>query len=303
MNINTAFKSDRVCKSLTGFSIGEFRGMLEQFKICLNEAYLKRKPKRERKLGGGKKGNLPTLEHKLFTVLMYLKCYPTYDVFGFILGLDRTRAFRWIQFLFPVLEVALGRELVLPKRQIHSVREFLYFFPEVKDVFPDGTDRRVQKPKNIKKRNKLYSGKRKSTTRKNIIIADEKRRVLVLSKTKSGRRHDKKLADKMELSNLPPGVTAWVDTGFQGIQKYHKNTLIPKKKTRDKPLTERDKENNKIISSFRMAAEHAISGIKRMRSTVDVYRNRLPNFDDKLMFLSTGIWNYHLKYASLYSKG
>jgi hypothetical protein len=31
--------------------------------------------------------------------------------------------------------------------------------PEIKDIFVDGTERRVQKPKNRKRRNKLYSGK------------------------------------------------------------------------------------------------------------------------------------------------
>lgn len=299
MNIKSALKSDRVCKALTGLTIAEFQGLTQSFTKNLLEARHKLLPVRQRKIGGGRKGKIPLIEEKLFTVLIYLKCYPTYDLLGFIIGLDRTRSCRWIQFLFPILEQTLGRELVLPERQIHSLDEFVTLFPEIKDVFIDGTDRRVQKPKNIKKRNRLYSGKRKTVTRKNIIVADENRRILLLSKTKSGRRHDKKLGDKMGLSNLPPDVTAWLDTGFIGVQKYHPNVQMPKKRTRHKPLTEEDRERNGVINSFRIIGENAVAGIKRMRSTYDVYRNRIPNFDDALILLSSGIWNYHLKFVSL----
>ena len=77
-----------------------------------------------------------------------------------------------MQFL-PVLEMALGRHLVLPKRKINSIEEFFQRFPEAKEVFLDGTERRVQKPKNIKKRAKLYSGKKKATTRKTIVVSNE----------------------------------------------------------------------------------------------------------------------------------
>ena len=36
------------------------------------------------------------------------------------------------------------------------------------------------------------------------------------------------------------------------------NTLIPKKATREKPLTYTEKEENKVISSFRVVVEHTI---------------------------------------------
>lgn len=179
------------------------------------------------------------------------------------------------------------------------MEEFIAAFPEIKDVFIDGTDRRVQRPKNPKKQSKLYSGKRKATTRKNIVIANEKKEILYLTPTKSGRRHDKKLLDKSGIENLPKEVCAWVDTGFIGLTKTHANTQIPKKHTKKKPLTNQEKENNRLISSFRTVVEHAICGMKRLKATTDVYRNRKVNFDDTLMLLSAGIWNYHLRFISI----
>ena len=125
----------------------------------------------------------------------------------------------------------------------------------------------MQRPQNAKRRSETLQGKRKSTTRKTIVTSDENRRILALSPTKSGRRHDKKLADKAGIGmTLPPDVTAWVDTGFMGLQATHANIQIPKKRSKHHPLTTQDKENNRTISGIRVLSEHAICGMKRMRS-------------------------------------
>ena len=298
MTIQSAFSSDRLCFALTGLSVAAFHNLLLEFTNNLSEAYRVRHGIGKRAFGGGRIGLLPTPAHKLFAVLVYLKVYPTYDVLGFLLRLDRTRCFRWIQFLLPVLAKTLRRKLVLPKRQIRSVEEFFREFPEAKDVFIDGSERRVQKPVSTKRRKKLYSGKKKATTRKNVVVSDDTKRILILTPTKSGRRHDKRLFDKaMGGRNIPSGVTAWVDTGFQGIQNDHFNTQIPKKATRGHRLTREEKEDNRLISGIRVLSEHAIAGIKRFRSTTDIYRNRLPNLDDTFMLISSGLWNYHLQFS------
>ena len=99
--------------------------------------------------------------------------------------------------------------------------------------------------------------------------------------TKSGRRHDKRLFDKaMGGRNIPPSVTAWTDTGFQGLQRDHQHTIMPMKATKYHRLTEEEKTDNRLISGIRVISEHAIAGIKRFRSTTDVYRNRIANLDD-----------------------
>jgi len=295
MRISKALKNNRLCKALTGFSGSEFEELAIEFEWNLNESRRTSKPDRKRKVGGGRKGVLPGSKEKLFAILMYLKTYPTYDVLGFILDCVRSKAFRHVHQLLPVLEQTLKRKLVLPERKINSVEEFLQKFPEVRDVFLDGTERKVQKPVNKKKRNKLYSGKKKATTRKNIVMTDEHKKILVLTPTKSGRRHDKKLTDKAQLArNIPPEVTVWNDTGFKGTEHTHPNTQIPKKASKKHPLTEAEKEENRLISSIRVVGEHAIGGIKRMKAAADIYRNHLANLDDTFMLLSAGIWNLHL---------
>lgn len=295
MNLLSITRNNRLCKALTGLSIDEFNRLIPDFSWNLAEYLATRRTDRIRKVGAGPKGRLPTPAHKLAAVLIYLKAYMTFDVMGFILDMNRSNSCRDIHLFLKVLERTLQRKLVLPKRKITSVDEFFRLFPDARDVFIDATERRTQKPRSIKRRNKLYSGKKKATTRKNLIIADRTRRIGVLTVTKSGRRHDKRILDKNHLvRTIPPTVTAWVDTGFQGIQKEHDNTMMPKKRTKRRPLTDEERQENKLISSIRVLAEHAINGMKRYKAASDIYRNKTPRLDDLMTLLCAGLWNYHL---------
>ena len=121
---------------------------------------------------------------------------------------------------------------------------------------------------------------------------------MILTPTKSERRHDKRLFDKyIGGRNIPLDVWSWTDTGFIGLLRDHPKTIMPKKATKYHRLTEEEKADNRLISGIRVLSEHAIAGIKRFRSTTDVYRNKIANLDDTFMLLSAGLWNYHLQFA------
>lgn len=286
--------SDRTWKALIGLSQREFQTLVPIFTHAWY-TFLVTKPGRKRKPGAGIKGILPTAEEKLFFALFYLKTYPTFDVLGFMFGTDRTRAHKWSQKLLPIVQSSLKITGDLPRRKIRSVEEFFNLFPEAKDVFLDGTERRTNRPKKPKTQRKLYSGKKKGTTRKTVIVASEKRRILLLTPTKSGRRHDKRLVDKADLARvIPETITVWTDTGFQGFNRLHPNTVMPKKATKHRPLSEEEKQQNALIAGIRVIAEHAIAGMKRFRAAADTYRNHTPNLDDLFTELSAGLWNFHL---------
>lgn len=295
MNINTALRNDRLCAALTGLRVKEFNQLLSLFSPVLTQELKDRNPERVRGFGGGRKGHLRTESERLFAVLFFLKVYPTYDVGGWLLdGMEKSNLCRWIQFLLPVLQKTLGRNLSLPKRQIRSVEEFFELYPEAKDVFIDGTERRTQRPKNQKKQQKLYSGKKKAHTKKTLVVSDEKNSILILTPTRAGRRHDKRLFDKDIGNTIPPEVTIWTDTGFLGIGKHHPKTIQPKKNTKLHKLTREERTDNKIISGIRILSEHAIAGMKRYGAASQVYRHKLPNLDDTFSLLSAGLWNFHL---------
>ncbi len=295
MNIRAALRTDRMCKALTGLTVREFSALLVDFTWNYTEYEAKKKPRRKRKIGGGAKGILETIDDKFFYSLFYLKTYPTFDVASFYVGFGRSKACEWAHRLFPVLEQTMQRKLVLPQRKISDPEEFLRLFPEIKEVFVDGVERLRQRPKKKKAQQKAYSGKKKAHTRKSVVVTDKKKRILVLTKQKSGRRHDKRLADKDSVFEMiPKEISVMADTGFIGAQKLHPNMYMPKKKSRGKPLTLDEKEMNKLISSCRVIVEHAIGGIKRYRCMAEKLRNRKAFIDDTFILLSSGLWNYHL---------
>jgi DDE superfamily endonuclease/Helix-turn-helix of DDE superfamily endonuclease len=290
MNTTHIFKNKRLIKALTGVSEQEFKSLLPVFEQSVLEDSRIRSTATQRSFGGGAKGKIGTTEQKLFFILVYIKTYPTFDFLGFVFSMHNTIK------LTKSLEKTLGRKIVMPDKKISSMEEFLEKFPEAKDLFVDGVERPIQRPKNQKRQSKLYSGKKKRHTKKSVIVVDEKKKILVLTETKSGRRHDKRLADKNSLfEHVPESVTLWTDTGFQGILKQHANTLIPKKPTRNKPLTISEKEENRVISSFRVVVEHAISGIKRFKAYSDIWRNKIQSLDDRVMRIVAGLWNLHIE--------
>jgi hypothetical protein len=298
LSISRAFKNERLLLSLTGMRISEFMSLLISFeKILLSELQQR---DRQRCVGAGRKGVVRDARRKLFYILFYLKVYPTYDLAGFVFGVDRSRCFHWTKRLMPLLEKALGRHVVLPQRQICSVEEFMALCPDVKDLFLDGTERPTQRPQKSKLRQKRYSGKKRCHTRKNSLITNERREILFLSPTKEGRVHDLTQIKKTEiLRHFPPDKSLWVDKAFQSIQKCLKPSnavMIPHKKPRGKSLTPQQKKENKIISGIRIVVEHAINGIKRFASTAHIYRNRRGQ-DDQFIHLCAGLWNFHLKNA------
>lgn len=300
-NFGTIFRirDDRQAKALTGCTLPMLRELLPIFDQLFAEMIANRIPmdQRQRGIGGGKIGVLKTTEDKLIFVLMYLKAYPTYDVLSSIFNLDRGPACRRIQQLLPVLEATLGRKIVLPKRKITSLKEFYQKFPEARDVLVDGSERPIQKPKDLAKRKKVYSGKKKTTTRKHIVMSNPGKRILMLGKSKTGRRHDWRITERQQiLDYVPLGVTAWMDSGFIGAERIHTNSQICAKATKNNPLSANQKQNNRVISAFRIPVEHAIGGMKRMNAASDIWRNRIPGLDDHVMLISAGLWNFYLEH-------
>jgi DDE superfamily endonuclease len=85
--------------------------------------------------------------------------------------------------------------------------------------------------------------------------------------------------------------------GYQGLQNQFVNVHLPHKKPKGKELTKAQKQENREFSRQRVKCEHAHAGMKRYNSVTAVYRNRIPDFDDRLMLIAAGLWNFYLDSA------
>ena len=297
LNLNRVFKDDRLMRSLTGMNLATFDQLLPSFDAAYQAAH-PASPTRQRKPGAGRKSNLLEIEDKLFFVLFYFKCYPTFDLAGLLFDFNRSQANRWLHRLQPVLEAALGRQMMLPKRQLRSLAEFIACFPETERVILDGVVRPIQRPQDSTRQKLTYTGKKKRNTRKHLGLSDQDKRILLLSPVKDGSHHDKSMLDGLVLAeHIPVDIPIQVDLGFKGLEREYENIEIPHKKPRGGELTAKQKEENRAFSGERIVVEHAFGGTKRYRAAADIYRNRKENFDDRLMLTAAGLWNFYLAAA------
>lgn len=300
IKIEKVLKNKRLTSALTGLTPEKFIELVPDFAKALEQDKRQRYRKdenRKRKPGGGSIGFLRTVEAKLFYVLFYFKCYPTFDLLSGFYDCDRSNACRRQQYLTGILEKALGRKLALPKRQLRSVEEFQRLFPGVKDIFTDGTERPIRRPKNAERQKQNYSGKKKRHTRKNLVISDKKKKVGFLGKTAAGSQHDITMYKESKVArHIPKNVRNNVDLGFLGVKKEYPGHLysMPKKKPKGRELSAADKKRNKVKSRRRVVVENALAGVKRLRIVSDVFRNVKKDFDDLAMFIACGLWNYSL---------
>ena len=238
LNIKRAVENERLLRALTGLNRKRFEERCKLFSVAYEEWVERESFPRQRARGGGRKARLRRMEEKLFFILFYFKCYPTFDVLGFLFNLERGRANRWVHRLQPILEATLGKKMMLPERKIESSEQFLARFPEIKEIIIDGTERPVQRPKEGEKQKEHYSGKKKRHTRKHITASTRNKRVILLTPAQPGTIHDKRQLDEAELvKQIPDEVMIEGDLGFYGLQNEFVNIHLPHKKPKGKELT------------------------------------------------------------------
>jgi len=285
--------------AVTGLTVPEFGQLLTAFSRAYQRLYppgqtVEGQP-RQRSAGGGRKGLLHRPEEKLLFILAYLKTYPLQVVIGELFGLSQPQANHWIQRLLPVLQVALDDLGVRPER---DPRHFAQSHPTSEPcprLIIDGTERRRQRPKNPEKQASHYSGRKKTHSDKNVVIAEvESKRIGFLSGTYAGKTADKTIADGEGIA-YPPGTVLYKDAGFQGYEPAVQETRQAKKKPPRGELTAAEKRANRKLARLRVRVEHAIAGVKRCRIVKDVFRNTQEGVSDSVMEAASGLHNLRVQ--------
>lgn len=295
--------------SMTGYTVEEFQALLpyfrEQFETYVETYTLEGKQRTKRRYTDYKNSPLPTIEDKLLFILCYLKQGTIQEMHATSFGMHQPEANKWLHLLHPLLNQALAAAGELPIREADALAQELQPSVEEKEAeeaeievllfFHDGTERPIVRPKDKEAQRLFYSGKKKRHTIKNIIIINASCKVIFLTLTCEGKKHDKKAADEADY-HLPDGSALLQDTGFQGFVLEGVRIIQPKKKPRGQELTPEDKENNTAISKVRIRIEHAIGGVKRYRIVKDKIRNWKQDFRDKVMETCCGLHNFRLNF-------
>ena len=277
---------------------------------------------RLRSRGAGRKFKLE-LPERLLMSLMYLRLYLTQTLLGYLFGLDTSNVSREVQ--GRMLEV-LSEALPVPaqdepldlvaassssssssdgssgrsggggkrKRRIGTLEELLEKHPEFEEIFIDGTEQELPKPKDKGHRKEFYSGKRKRHTAKIQVVSTEKKLVSHLSRYVPGRVSDHLLLRATGIvRRIPEGVVVRVDKGYEGLEEEYPEVRVekPKKARRGHPLTALEKILNRTMSALRMPVEHVIGHLKKYRMLAGIYRGNLERYDENASVIA-GVHNY-----------
>lgn len=130
--------------------------------------------------------------------------------------------------------------------------------------------------------------------------------ILFVGLTFSGHTHDYTMLKE----EFPPeeewfdSFQVLVDLGYQGILKDYvgEDIQLPHKKPRkskknpETSLTDEQKLENQALSKIRIFVENAIGGLKRYNILVHRFRNHKKSFEDEVIGIAAGLWNFSLNY-------
>jgi hypothetical protein len=274
-------------------------------------------PNRLRSRGAGRNFNLE-LPERLLMSLMYFRLYVTQTLLGYLFDLDSSNVNREINgrmlaVLSEVLPVPAQDEPLLNLlaaqgeadgsdggkrkrrgKKIGTLEELLEKHPEFEEIFIDGTEQELPKPKDKDRRKEYYSGKRKRHTAKMQVLSTRRRLILHLCRHVPGRVSDHLLLRATGvMRKIPEGVVVRADKGYEGLEEEYPKVRVekPKKARRGHPLTVLEKIYNRAMSTLRIPVEHAIGQLKKYRLLAGIYRGNPERYDESALVIA-GLHNY-----------
>ena len=297
ISLAKALLSDRWMRALTSLDGPAFLQLEKRFGPVLAQElarHTRAGQPRQRSVGAGPKGALPEGRDKLFFILFYLKAYPTQDVMGYFFGLSQPQVCARVRQLLPLLQTLMAA--ALPARHGRDLAAVLADLPEVQEVLIDGTERPVARPQHNGRRDRHYSGRRKRTTLKNVIVTAA-RRVVLLTPSAPGRRHDKAEADRARV-RLGKDWRVLGDSGFQGYKAGAAEVWTPRKKPRGRTLHWHHRQRNRKLARARVPVEHALASVKRLGILRQTLRAKRRTTADTVMLIGCALHNYRLDQAA-----
>lgn len=270
----------RYFRALLGVTVETFDAIAASIRPAWDRAITSRRlpaTERKRRVGGGRKLRFPTVEEQLFVFLLWARLYPTYLLLEAMVGGDEATCCRVIHRIAPLLQGRIELPEHRGRRKLRSLDELKEVYPEVWEVIVDATEQRIPRPSRKRDNRKFRSGKRKAHTVKAQVIVSPEGRILHISPSVEGKRHDLRLlTDTLAPTVRNGSVIPILDRGYQGLERYLPNlvALLPVKRHRGKRvLTRSERAYNRMLSRLRIVVEHAFARLKRFRVLAEVFRH------------------------------
>ena len=244
-------------RRLTGVDVDLFFEMAEK----VRPLWKKRRDNFEK---GGRKYNLRGIENHLLAMLLYYRCYVTYEFLSFFFDSDETTVMRTVK-----------RTEKIAVQVIHIEKKRELTREDAEYLIIDATEQPVQRPKKGQK--KYYSGKKRKHTLGTQLVVGPVGRIFSVSAAYPGSVHDFRIYKEQKGRDRFHGIPKKADGGYQGIAAYDRLAEIPFKKPRNGELTAEQRAYNRDLSRKRIKVENVIREVKIFKILSETYRNRRRN--------------------------
>lgn len=282
LNISYLRRHPELLQYALGIPHSQFVSLCNLFVPALRkQEVLWLKHPRLRSPGGGRKPHLRSDWEKLFFILFYYKTYPTFRFAQLLWGFDKRNVQIWVRRLEQILCASIGYEIRLPVRQVRSFHHWIEVCPQLNAFIVDCTERSIRRPQDAQTQEFYYSGKKKRHTVKNQIVVDpHTKKILAVDDLVEGKRHDKTVfEDSWIYTRIPKRAQALGDSAYQGVDHPLLRFLTLQKKPPGGELTDREKANNKTLSSIRVRVEHPLAYLKHFNILSHVFRGQIKRAD------------------------
>ena len=150
--------TDRQWSAATGCTQAQFDKLLVLFTTSYLELHGKSVTERQAEIEVTP--SLGSEKELLFFTLFSLKVGLTYDVLGFVSGMDGSNAKRNQTLGLTVLEHALQSAQCMPRRKFKDAAEFAEYLQREETLIFDGLEQRMQRPSDDEAQRDHYSGKK-----------------------------------------------------------------------------------------------------------------------------------------------
>src|SRR5215468_917268 len=173
----------KIFPALTGLTLAEFERLATGFAAAHARAraastHTKKGTPRRRAPGAGAPPSLDRTD-RLLMALVWLRIYPTYEVLGWLFGLEKSNAWEDVQDALAVLETLADFPFERPaadRAKLATPAAVLAAFPEVKIVI-DAKEQPFRHPQGWDRQKPFYSGKKKRHTVENQIVCTPEGRI------------------------------------------------------------------------------------------------------------------------------
>lgn len=237
---------------------------------------------------------LPTVEIKLFFLLVYIKQHPLQQFQGFVFGLSQGKVSQWVKILTPMLNEALEKLGCKACRDGNDLHTLLNNFSNANCINQDVVEQTSPRSTDDQAQKAMFSGKAKDHTYKNKVDCLDNQYIVYLSPTFLGSVHDKKIADESDCL-YPKNTRLRQDAGFQGFAPEGVHIVMPFKKPKNGSLTGIQNWFNQYVGQRRIVVEHAIRGIKRCHIVQQACRLAGYWIRDQMMDVCTALHNLRVR--------